>query len=88
LWFSALYIFVRRHEARFVKYFGWLFIPTGIRPLRVFIFEGILVYMTFIVLPVKTGFLLNVVINTFAITVVWLMARFKRKQPALKPDGA
>lgn len=80
LWFSALYIFVRRHEKLFIKYLGWLFIPIGIRPLRVFIFEGILVFITDITLPVKTSFVVNVVINALSITIVWLVARYTRKQ--------
>ncbi|HVS79350.1 MAG TPA: OpgC domain-containing protein [Candidatus Saccharimonadales bacterium] len=86
LWFSALYVFVRRHESVVEKIVGWLMIPVGTNPLKVFIFEGIVVYAVFLIYPSKTGFLLNTLINTLSVAVVWLVARYKRADimPALK----
>lgn len=85
LWFSALYVFVRRHEALAEKYFGKLLVPIGTRPLKVFIFEGVIVFVTYLIFPSKTGFFVNVAINALAIAAVWLLAKLRLRELPLAP---
>jgi len=76
IWFTTLFVFVRRYENFFVTYLGWLLLPIGRNSLSIYVFQSVLIYALYPVLFAPSGFLVNFLINFFSIVLVWLMALY------------
>jgi hypothetical protein len=72
LWFSALYRFVRSHEAFFTKTVGTLFIPLGQNSLYAYILHGIIIFFVHLWIPVGTSLLFNFIITASVLAVIWV----------------
>ncbi len=74
LWFLALFFLVRRFEAPLMRSIGWLLVPLGRNSLYVYILQSIIVF-TVPLLSIAPGFLINTLINTIAILLLWIAVR-------------
>lgn len=71
LWFSALYRFVRTHEAWFARTIGRLFIPLGQNSLYAYIVHGILIFFIHLWIPPYTSVIINFCITTATLFFIW-----------------
>lgn len=74
LWFSALYVFVRSHEAKVEKYLGGLLMPLGQNALLVYSFDAALLFGLVLVSPTDKNILANVALSALAIGLSWYVA--------------
>ena len=77
IWFSMLYLLVRRYETLIAKYLGWFFIPLGQNSLYVYIMHAIVLFLLNLVLPVQLPIWLNVVANTAFLGFIWILVKTK-----------
>jgi len=72
LWFSALYRFVRTHEALCAKTIGKLLIPLGQHSLYSYILHGVIVYFVHLWIPPQTPIYINIAITAATLGIIWL----------------
>jgi hypothetical protein len=77
LWFSALYMLVNKFELKIKKWLGWLLIEFGQSSLYVYIMHAVLLFGLDLIIPDGQFWLVNFLINTSFVLVIWLMAKRK-----------
>ena len=77
LWFSALYMLVNKFEFKIKNWLGWLLIEFGQSSLYVYIVHAVLLFGLDLIIPDGQFWLVNFLINTSFVLVIWLMAKKK-----------
>ncbi len=78
LWFSALYLVARRFEKPLTNTVGKFLIPLGQNSLYVYIVHAFIIFFIDLAIPNKyTAVVMNIVINTSVLFVIWLMVKKK-----------
>ena len=77
LWFSALYMLVNKFELKIKKWLGWLLLEFGQSSLYVYIVHAVLLFGLDLIIPDGQFWLVNFLINTSFVLVIWLMAKKK-----------
>ncbi len=77
LWFTALYIVVRRYEKTLVKYVGWFFTPLGQNSLYVYIMHALLLFIFDLFVSRSLPIWLNILVNTLFLLVLWTLVKTK-----------
>ncbi len=75
LWFTALYLLVNKYEDKLKKWVGWLLLPLGQNSLYVYIVHAILLFFMNLLIPYGQFWVLNVLINTGFVLLVWYMTK-------------
>lgn len=77
LWFTALYLLVRKYEDWFKQKLGWLLMTLGQNSLYVYIVHAILLYFLDLLIPGGQFWLVNFVISTSFVGLIWYMTKRK-----------
>lgn len=75
LWFTALYLLLKKYETWITKRLGWILIPFGQNSLYVYIVHAVMIFLLNLIVPTGQHWLINVLINTSFVLLVWLMVR-------------
>lgn len=84
LWFGALYILFRRYEAGINRAFGWLLVLMGRNSLFVYITQSVVVFLVPLFLPSTANIVVNVVLNSLVILLVWRITLLYGRDQQLK----
>lgn len=77
LWFSAMYRFVRSHEAWFVNTIGKFLIPYGQHSLYVYILSAFVIFGTHYLIPKPQTIIVNFIITGLTLALLWLAIKSK-----------
>lgn len=77
IWFSALFILVRKFEEPIKKYLGWFLITLGQNSLYVYILSATLLFFMNLLIPGGQPWFVNVLINTGFLAAVWYATKKK-----------
>lgn len=77
IWFSALYIIVRRYETLIEKAIGWFLITYGKNSLYVYIWHALIVFFVALFIPMHLIWPLNILINTVVLIIIWILTRYR-----------
>jgi len=77
LWFSTLYLVVRRYEEPIKNTLGKFFIPYGQNSLYVYIVHSFFVFFSHPLFPTQTNFIVSFGVNTLVLVIIWLMIKTK-----------
>ncbi|MDQ5913893.1 MAG: hypothetical protein QG623_512 [Patescibacteria group bacterium] len=75
LWFAALYLLFRKYQAWMTKRLGWILLTFGQNSLYVYIVHALLIFALNLIVPIGQHWVINVLINTGFVLLVWLMVR-------------
>lgn len=77
IWFTMLYLWVRKYETIINKLAGWFFVPLGQNSLYVYIVHAIAIFFINLFLPPILPIWLNIVTTTAFVGGIWFMAKKK-----------
>lgn len=77
IWFSALFIIVKRFEDSIRRYLGWFLLTLGQNSLYVYIVSAVLLFFTNLVIPGGQHWYVNTLINTGFVLTVWYATKKK-----------
>lgn len=77
IWFTALYLLVRRYETKVNKVIGWYLVPLGQNSLYVYIVHAILVFLINLYVPFNLPIWLNVIVTSAWLAGIWLLVKHK-----------
>lgn len=75
LWFSALFLFVRRYEPKFKKLLGWLLIPFGERSLSAYILHAFVLIFVQSLVMVSENEIYNTAVSVGVVLLIWLILK-------------
>lgn len=75
IWFTMLYLLVRKYEDFVKKLLGWFFIPLGQNSLYVYIVHAVAIFFIDLVLPRSLPIWLNIVVTTSFLAFIWLLVK-------------
>jgi hypothetical protein len=75
LWFTALYLIVKKHEGWIKEKLGWILLVFGRNSLYVYIVHAVILYFLDIAIPGGQHWIENFIISTGFIATIWFMAK-------------
>lgn len=77
IWFTAIYLFIRHHEAGIEKRSHGFLRVIGENSLLVYIIEAFVIYLLLSVLAPDLPVIINTLITTLALALIYVVARFR-----------
>jgi hypothetical protein len=77
LWFSALFLLVRKYEDWIKEKLGWLLLTFGTNSLYVYIVHAVLLYFLDIAVPTSQPWFINFILSSSFIALIWYMTKSK-----------
>lgn len=75
LWFTALYLLVRKHEDFLERKVGWLLITLGQNSLYVYIIHSVILFLLNLIIPGGLIWPLNILISTSFVGLIWWLTK-------------